>query len=62
MVIDGDVGYVYTPASKGVMREVIEWTRNSASVGLSDAVYIHTLSGKIQKPSFIGSGYIVYVR
>lgn len=62
VVINGGVGYIYTPASKGMMSEIMKWTANSSSVGVSDATYINTVSGKIQKPSFIGSGYIVYVR
>lgn len=62
MVINSGIGYVYTPASKGMMREIMKWTANSSSVGVSDATNINTVSGKIQKPAFIGSGYIVYVR
>lgn len=62
MVINNGMGYVYTPASKGMMSEVLRWTSNSSSVGISDAASINTVSGKIAKPSFIGSGYIVYVR
>lgn len=61
-VISNGVGYVYTPVSKGLMSEVLTWTDNSSSVGVTDANGINTLSGSIAKPSFIGSGYIVYVR
>ncbi|EQB98972.1 type IV pilus biogenesis protein PilM [Photorhabdus temperata] len=62
MVINNGVGYVYIPLSKGMMREILKWTDNSASVGISNGAYINTVSGKIAKPSFIGYGYIVYVR
>lgn len=62
MVIENGVGYVYAPATKGMMSEVLKWTNNSDSVGISDAVNINTVSGKIDKPGFIGSGYLVYVR
>lgn len=61
-VISNGVGYVYTPVSKGLMSEVLTWTDNSSSVGVTDAASINTLSGSIAKPSFISSGYIVYVR
>lgn len=61
-VISNGVGYVYTPNSKGLMSELMIWTDNSSSVGVSDATNINTLSGAVEKPSFIGSGYIVYIR
>ncbi|KMV67231.1 hypothetical protein AI28_21975, partial [bacteria symbiont BFo1 of Frankliniella occidentalis] len=59
-VISNGVGYVYTPNSKGLMSELMIWTDNSSSVGVSNATNINTLSGPVKKPSFIGSGYIVY--
>ncbi|PII85123.1 hypothetical protein BL250_12315 [Erwinia sp. OLTSP20] len=61
-VISNGVGYVYTPSSKGLMNELMIWTDNSSSVGVTDATSINTLSGVVTKPSFIGSGYIVYIR
>lgn len=61
-VISNGVGYVYTPNSKGLMSELMIWTDNSSSVGVTDATNINTLSGAVSKPSFIGAGYIVYIR
>lgn len=61
-VISNGVGYIYIPNSKGMMSELMSWTDNSSSVGVSDTLNINTLSGAVAKPSFIGSGYIVYIR
>jgi len=61
-VISDGVGYVYTPNTKGLMSNIMIWTDNSSSVGVTDGANINTLSGAVIKPSFIGSGYIVYIR
>lgn len=60
--ISNGVGYVFMPLSTGLFSAVLAATSNSSMIGVSDSGYITTVSGKLSKPSFIPSGYIVYVR
>lgn len=62
MYVSNKTGYVYMPVSKGVFNEVLKTTDFSSSVGVTDATYINTVSGKVSKPGFIGNNNIVYVR
>lgn len=60
--ISNGVGYVFMPLTTGLFSTVLADTSNSSMIGISDSGYITTVSGKLSKPSFIPSGYIVYVR
>lgn len=62
MYVSSGYGYVFMPLESGVFSEVMKATDNSALVGVTDSSAIKTVSGTIAKPSFIPSGYIVYVR
>lgn len=62
MVVANGVGYVFSPATEGVYSVLLEKTGGSSFMGFSDSTWIKTPSGKIPKPSFIGSDYIVYMR
>lgn len=62
MYVSNKVGYVYMPVSKGVFSEVLKITDFSSAVGITDALNINTVSGKVSKPGFIGTNNIVYVR
>ncbi|ENG4975170.1 type IV pilus biogenesis protein PilM [Escherichia coli] len=62
MVVANGVGYVYSPATVGVYSLLLEKTGGSSFLGFSDSAWIKTPSGKISKPSFIGTDYIVYMR
>lgn len=62
MVVANGVGYVYCPAAIGVYTLLLEKTGGSSFMGFSDSAWIKTPSGKIPKPSFIGTDYIVYMR
>lgn len=62
MYINGGYGYVFMPTGSGVLSEILKTTDYSLLVGFTDNSSIKTSSGVILKPSFIPSGYIVYVR
>lgn len=62
MYVNPDAAYVFMPSSSGILSGLLKMTSNSAMVGYSDNTSIITLAGKITKPVFIPSGYIVYVR
>jgi len=62
MYVNGGYGYVFMPSASGVLSEIMRATDYSALVGFTDNTSIITLSGKIAKPGFIPTGYIVYVR
>ncbi|MHB9331375.1 type IV pilus biogenesis protein PilM [Phytobacter ursingii] len=62
MYVNPDAAYVFMPSSSGILSGLLKITENSAMVGYSDSNNIITLAGKITKPAFIPSGYIVYVR
>lgn len=62
MVITDGVGYVYTPASKGIYSKLLLKTEGSSLMGYTDEQTINTPSGKIPKPSYISADSIVYVR
>ncbi|EET2714454.1 type IV pilus biogenesis protein PilM [Escherichia coli] len=62
MYINGGYGYVFMPTGSGVLSEILKTTDYSLLVGFTDNASIKTSSGVIPKPSFIPSGYIVYVR
>ncbi|HEB4876195.1 TPA: type IV pilus biogenesis protein PilM [Kluyvera ascorbata F0526] len=60
--ISGGAGYIYAPSSPGFYAQLLEDTENSSHFGLSDAAGINTPSGRLSRPDFIPSGYVVYVR
>lgn len=62
MIISAGYGYIFMPSSPGMLANVQQITGNSAMVGVSDSAGISTPLGVIEKPAFIPSGYIVYVR
>ncbi|PHM25090.1 type IV pilus biogenesis protein PilM [Xenorhabdus budapestensis] len=62
MYISSGAGYIFMPSASGVLSEIMKRTDYSAWVGFSDDTSIITLSGKLNKPSFIPANYIVYVR
>jgi len=62
MLISGGVAYVYMPLRGGVYSQVLNATGNSAMVGFTDNNSLNTINGKMAKPSFIPSGYLVYMR
>lgn len=62
MYVSNGYGYVFMPSESGVLSEIMKATDYSALVGVSDNSVIKTNSGTMAKPSFIPSGYIVYVR
>ncbi|WP_340621876.1 type IV pilus biogenesis protein PilM [Xenorhabdus siamensis] len=62
MYISSGTGYIFMPSTSGVLSEIMRRTDYSAWVGFSDDTSITTLSGKLNKPSFIPTNYIVYVR
>lgn len=55
-------GYVFMPNTSGLLAEIQERTSYSSLLGLTDQSNIITINGKINKPSFIPAGSIVYVR
>ncbi|ELN0824797.1 type IV pilus biogenesis protein PilM [Salmonella enterica] len=62
MFIENKRGYVFMPAYPGVYNNILKRTEGSALVGVSDSSSLVTEAGRINKPSFIPSGYIVYMR
>lgn len=62
MFIENKRGYVFMPAYPGVYNNILKRTEGSVLVGVSDSSSLVTEAGRINKPSFIPSGYIVYMR
>lgn len=62
MYIENSRGYVFMPAGSGLLSDLMKKTDYSSLVGFSDTTYINTVSGKLDKPTFVPTGYIVYVR
>ena len=60
--ISNGAGYVFTPSSPGLFAQLMEETEYSSHFGLSDTAGINTASGRLVRPTFIPSGYVVYVR
>ncbi|MCR8998652.1 type IV pilus biogenesis protein PilM [Rahnella perminowiae] len=60
--ISSGTGYAFTPSSPGLFAQLMQMTENSTHFGLSDATGINTPAGKLTRPGFLPSGYVVYVR
>lgn len=54
-------GYVYTTLKPGLMKELMEMTKSSSSIGVTNATSINTASGTVSKPGYIPANYVVYI-
>lgn len=62
MIVTSQNSFVYMPAEKLLLAELMHKTNWSAFIGYTSDSFIITNVGEIAKPSFIPSGYVVYVR
>lgn len=60
--IQGGAGFVYMPTSPGLFTQVELETEKSAHFGISDGSGMNTTAGRVNLPSFIPPGYVVYAR
>ncbi|WP_208951052.1 type IV pilus biogenesis protein PilM [Rahnella sp. ChDrAdgB13] len=60
--VSGGTGYVFTPSTPGLFALLMQETENSSHFGLSDVTGINTPAGRLARPGFVPTGYVVYVR
>ncbi len=62
MFIENKRDMCLCPRTQCVYNNILKRTEGSVLVGVSDSSSLVTEAGRINKPSFIPSGYIVYMR